>query len=150
MHGAPCRFTDPARFSLAHGGKDRHPFPVPTKVYDHTIDVLKSARRATQSSGNEEQLDAIKRLDEQARRLERTRPGPSVDALIAEERARLASSTAGAACSAGSRRRKWRSNRVAGKVVRCGRWRDTRDLAVRRSGFSRELLVDSQVAKTRG
>ena len=27
VHGAPCRFTDPARFSLAHGGKDRHPLP---------------------------------------------------------------------------------------------------------------------------
>ena len=27
VHGAPCRFTDPARFSLAHGGKDRHPVP---------------------------------------------------------------------------------------------------------------------------
>ena len=39
----PCRFTDPARFSLAHGGKDRHPFPVPLKVYDETIGVLKSA-----------------------------------------------------------------------------------------------------------
>ena len=23
VHGAPCRFSDPARFSLAHGGKDR-------------------------------------------------------------------------------------------------------------------------------
>ena len=43
MHGAPCRFTDPARFSVAHGGKDRHPFPVPLKVYDETIKVLKSA-----------------------------------------------------------------------------------------------------------
>ena len=31
VHGAPCRFSDPARFSLAHGGKDRHPFPVPTR-----------------------------------------------------------------------------------------------------------------------
>ena len=40
LHGAPCRFSDPARFSIAHGGKDRHPFPVPTKVYDHTIGVL--------------------------------------------------------------------------------------------------------------
>ena len=30
LHGTPCRFSDPARFSLAHGGKDRHPFPVPT------------------------------------------------------------------------------------------------------------------------
>ena len=43
MHGAPYRFTDPARFSFAHGGKDRHPFPVPLKVYDETIRVLKSA-----------------------------------------------------------------------------------------------------------
>ena len=37
VHGAPCRFSDPARFSLAHGGKDRHPFPVATRVYDETI-----------------------------------------------------------------------------------------------------------------
>jgi hypothetical protein len=43
VHGAPCRFADPARFSFAHGGKDRHPFPVPLKVYDETIRVLKSA-----------------------------------------------------------------------------------------------------------
>jgi len=34
VHGAPYRFTDPARFSVAHGGKDRHPFPVPLRVYD--------------------------------------------------------------------------------------------------------------------
>jgi len=45
MHGAPCRFSDPARFSLAHGGKDRHPYPVPLSVYDETIRVLKSAVR---------------------------------------------------------------------------------------------------------
>ena len=31
LHGAPYRFSDPARFSFAHGGKDRHPFPVPIK-----------------------------------------------------------------------------------------------------------------------
>ena len=43
VHGAPCRFSDPARFSFAHGGKDRHPFPVPLSVYDETIRVLKSA-----------------------------------------------------------------------------------------------------------
>jgi uncharacterized protein len=34
VHGAPYRFQDPARFSLAHGGKDRHPYPVPIKGYD--------------------------------------------------------------------------------------------------------------------
>ena len=45
VHGAPCRFQDPARFSLAHGGKDRHPFPVPLRVYDETIRVMKSAVR---------------------------------------------------------------------------------------------------------
>ena len=84
LHGAPCRFTDPARFSLAHGGKDRHPFPVPTKVYDHTIDVLKGAVRNARL-GREEQLQAIKRLDAQARRLEAHAKGPTVDALIAEE-----------------------------------------------------------------
>ncbi|WP_243837310.1 DUF763 domain-containing protein [Mucilaginibacter gilvus] len=37
------RFNDPARFSFAHGGKDGHPFPVPTKVYDETICTLQMA-----------------------------------------------------------------------------------------------------------
>lgn len=87
VHGAPCRFSDPARFSLAHGGKDRHPYPVPTKVYDRTIAVMKAAVE-TATLGNDEKLAAIRRLDEQARRLERTASGPSVEALIAEERVR--------------------------------------------------------------
>ena len=85
LHGTPCRFTDPARFSLAHGGKDRHPFPVPTKVYDHTIGVLKTAVRNAKL-GREDQLQALRRLDAQARALERTASGPSVEAFIAEER----------------------------------------------------------------
>ena len=82
VHGAPYRFTDPARFSLAHGGKDRHPFPVPLKVYDQTIGVLKSAIKNARL-GREEELAAIKRLDDQARRIERQEAGPSVDAYIA-------------------------------------------------------------------
>jgi hypothetical protein len=85
LHGAPCRFTDPARFSFAHGGKDRHPFPVPTRVYDHTIGVLKSAVQSAKL-GREEQLAALRRLDVQARRLERVASGPSVEELIARER----------------------------------------------------------------
>jgi hypothetical protein len=85
MHGAPCRFSDPARFSFAHGGKDRHPFPVPLRVYDQTIGVLKAAIGAAKL-GREEQLDALRRLDQQARRLEREAAGPSVDAVIAGER----------------------------------------------------------------
>jgi len=85
VHGAPYRFTDPARFSLAHGGKDRHPYPVPIKVYDETIRVLKSAVEKARL-GRDEELGALKRLDDQARRLERHATGPSVPALIAAER----------------------------------------------------------------
>jgi hypothetical protein len=87
VHGAPCRFSDPARFSLAHGGKDRHPFPVPIKVYDETIRVLKSAVQKAKL-GQDDLLDALQRLDNEARRLERAATGPSLDQTIAEERAR--------------------------------------------------------------
>ncbi|MFC7400008.1 DUF763 domain-containing protein [Chelatococcus sp. GCM10030263] len=87
VHGAPCRFADPARFSLAHGGKDRHPYPVPLKVYDETIGVLKSAIGQAKL-GNDERLDAIRRLDDQTRRLERTATGPSLPAFITDERRR--------------------------------------------------------------
>ena len=85
IHGAPYRFADPARFSLAHGGKDGHPFPVPLKVYDQTIGVLKSAVHKARL-GRDEKLAALKRLDDQARRLERAAKGPPVEALIAQER----------------------------------------------------------------
>lgn len=87
MHGAPYRFADPARFSLAHGGKDRHPYPVPIKVYDETIRVLKSALQSARL-GREEELSALKRLDDQARRLERVATGPSFEAVIMNERER--------------------------------------------------------------
>ena len=50
VHGAPCRFADPARFSLAHGGKDGHPFPVPLNVYDETIAGAAAARSTGRSS----------------------------------------------------------------------------------------------------
>jgi hypothetical protein len=86
VHGAPYRFTDPARFSIAHGGKDRHPYSVPLKVYDHTIEVLKTAVQKARL-GHSEELAAIKRLDDQARQLERHASGPTVAALFAEERA---------------------------------------------------------------
>lgn len=85
VHGAPYRFSDPARFSLAHGGKDRHPFPVPLKVYDETIRVLKSAV-CKAKLGREEELYALQRLDAQARSLEGDAAGSSFDALIGQER----------------------------------------------------------------
>jgi hypothetical protein len=84
VHGAPYRFTDPARFSIAHGGKDRHPFPVPIKVYDETIKVLKSAVQKAKL-GPDEELEALRRLDEQARKLECHASGRSVEKLITEE-----------------------------------------------------------------
>jgi hypothetical protein len=87
VHGAPYRFTDPARFSLAHGGKDRHPYPVPIKVYDETIRVLKSAMQNAKL-GRDEELGALKRLDDQARTLEQHASGPSVEQVIAQERER--------------------------------------------------------------
>ncbi len=87
VHGAPCRFADPARFSLAHGGKDRRPYPVPLAVYDKTIDVLKSAV-ARAKLGNEDRLEALRRLDQQARLLEQSATGPSLPAFIDEEMAR--------------------------------------------------------------
>ncbi len=87
VHGAPCRFADPARFSLAHGGKDRHPYPVPLKVYDKTIEVLKAAV-ANAKLGNEDRLAALRRLDDQARRLERSAKEPSLPDFMDEERQR--------------------------------------------------------------
>ncbi|AYG63865.1 DUF763 domain-containing protein [Rhizobium jaguaris] len=84
VHGAPYRFSDPARFSLAHGGKDRHPFPVPLKVYDETISVMKSAVRKGRL-GRDEELQALKRLDDQSRLLERYVTGPDLKEIVAGE-----------------------------------------------------------------
>jgi hypothetical protein len=90
VHGAPSRFKDPARFSLAHGGKDGHPFPVPIKVYDQTIRLLKAAVSRAKL-GSTESLAAIKRLDTQARSLESRARGQGFGAFIASERAKAPS-----------------------------------------------------------
>jgi hypothetical protein len=87
IHGAPHRFADPARFALAHGGKDGHPFPVPLKVYDETIRVMKYAVAKARLGSNEE-IAAMKRLDAQSRILEATAIGPTLPEFIAEERRR--------------------------------------------------------------
>jgi uncharacterized protein len=87
LHGAPCRFSDPARFSLAHGGKDRHPFPVPIKVYDETIRVLRSAVNKAKL-GRDDALFALHKLDVESRRLEGAAQGPAFDDVIADEFAR--------------------------------------------------------------
>jgi hypothetical protein len=85
VHGAPCRFADPARFSMAHGGKDRHPYPVPLDVYDRTIEVMRTAVHQARL-GNDEKLDALRRLDRQSRLMERSARGPALPDFIEQER----------------------------------------------------------------
>ena len=81
LHGSPSRFTDPARFAFAQGGKDRHPFPVQLEVYDETLRVLRAAVDAARL-GQDEKLQALRELDRQARRLESVAGGPSFEALV--------------------------------------------------------------------
>jgi uncharacterized protein len=85
VHGAPCRFTDPARYSLAHGGKDGHPFPVPLKVYDETLRVLKSAVSQAKLGRGDLQV-ALRQLDRQTRMLEGRVSGPSFEDWVEQER----------------------------------------------------------------
>jgi uncharacterized protein len=86
IHGTPSRFTDPARFSFAHGGKDGHPFPVPTKTYDQTIDILRSAVEKAKL-GNTDKSDAIKNLTLAAQAIEKNfMPNANFYKVIEEER----------------------------------------------------------------
>ncbi|HEV7783533.1 MAG TPA: DUF763 domain-containing protein [Chitinophagaceae bacterium] len=86
IHGTPSRFSDPARFAFAHGGKDGHPFPVPVRVYDETIDILqKSIRQAR--LGDPDKAKAVKNLYDFAARAEKDfLPNEKFDALIEKER----------------------------------------------------------------
>jgi hypothetical protein len=87
VHGAPTRFSDPARFSFAHGGKDGHPFPVPLKTYDESVSVL---RRALDSAklGDAEKLDGLARLERFSRAIEsRCEPRADFTAAITHEKA---------------------------------------------------------------
>ncbi len=86
IHGTSSRFKDPARFSFAHGGKDGHPFPVPTKVYDETIGVLQTAIHKAKL-GNSDKNEAIKRLTKIAQQAEKDFiPNANFDKVIEEER----------------------------------------------------------------
>jgi len=89
VYGTASRFSDPARFSLAHSGKDGHPYPVPLRVYDATIRVLKDAVGRA-NLGNADRLAAIRRLDAEARRLERSADAVDVEAFISTERSQSA------------------------------------------------------------
>jgi len=102
IHGVPTRFDDPARFSFAHGGKDGHPFPVPLKTYDESLnflrDALDRAKRVTATRDSEggtvsehqfgrEKLDALRRLERFTRSIEkRCAPRADFDAIMKHER----------------------------------------------------------------
>ena len=85
VHGTPTRFQDPARFSFAHGGKDRHPFPVPLKTYDESISVLRRSLDAAKL-GNSDKLEGFKRLDKFTRVIEkRLEPEAGLKETVAHE-----------------------------------------------------------------
>jgi hypothetical protein len=69
VHGAPSKFSDPARYSFALGGKDRHPFPVPLKTYDETLDVLHRSLDAAKV-GDTEKVEGFRRLEKFMSRVE--------------------------------------------------------------------------------
>ena len=104
IHGAPTRFDDPARFSFAHGGKDGHPFPVPLKTYDESMNFLRtaldrakgvrtgSASQTVNLDFGKEKLQALRRLERFTRTVEeRLKPEADFDAIMKHERAISAS-----------------------------------------------------------
>lgn len=87
VHGAPTRFSDPARFSFALGGKDRHPFPVPLMTYDESLDVLRRALDAARV-GDTEKLEAFRRLERMVLALqERGEPIADFERVVEHEHA---------------------------------------------------------------
>jgi hypothetical protein len=87
VHGAPSRFSDPARFSFAHGGKDRHPFPVPLKTYDESLNFLRGALDVARV-GDKDKIGGFRRLEGFVRGIEtQLQPQADFEAVIAHETA---------------------------------------------------------------
>jgi hypothetical protein len=86
VHGVPARFSDPARFSFAHGGKDGHPFPIPLKTYDESLGVLRRSLEVARL-GHSEKLKGFRRLDRLTRKVEEERePLADFEAATRHER----------------------------------------------------------------
>ncbi len=86
IHGTPSRFSDPARFSFAHGGKDGHPFPVPTSVYDETIEIFDRSIHLAKL-GDKEKSEALRNLSKVSLEMERGfTPNDNFDKIIQKER----------------------------------------------------------------
>ncbi len=87
VHGAPTRFSDPARFSFALGGKDRHPFPVPLKTYDESLNVLQSSLESAKI-GDRDKIGGFERLHRFVRSVEeRYKPQADFAAIVQHENA---------------------------------------------------------------
>lgn len=87
IHGTPIRFSDPARFSFALGGKDGHPYPVPLKTYDQAIDVLRNALDKSKVEGREK-LDGLRRLNQFVQAVEKnTQIEVNLPAVVAHQKA---------------------------------------------------------------
>ena len=87
IHGTPVRFSDPARYSFALGGKDGHPFPVPLKTYDESIDVLRRSLDAARLDGGDK-LEGFRRLNKFVEGVEADlRPDVDLPSLVAHEMA---------------------------------------------------------------
>ncbi|KXH84750.1 DUF763 domain-containing protein [Chryseobacterium kwangjuense] len=86
IHGAPSRFADPARFSFAHGGKDGHPFPVPTKTFDESISILRKGIEKSRL-GNSDKLNTLNKLHQIVTATEKDFiPDFDIQQVIEEER----------------------------------------------------------------
>ena len=86
IYGTPSRFTDPARFSFAHGGKDGHPFPVPTRVYDESIRILGDSIEKSKL-GYTDKSECLKRLHSTALEIEHNcAPEADFDKTIIHEK----------------------------------------------------------------
>ena len=122
IHGAPCRFTDPARFSLAHGGKDRPPLPALRPLRGDHMGARKSAVKKGKRGG-EEGLAALGRVAAEARRHERGARGGGGGNLGADERQRSIPMEAGR-CSVGRPRPSATHPKAMERPIAANAWRN--------------------------
>lgn len=62
VYGVEACWKDPCKYSFAHGGKDKIPYPVDKKTYDESIKTLKEILEKVEI-GNREKLEALKSLE---------------------------------------------------------------------------------------
>lgn len=86
IYGTPTRFSDPARYTFAHGGKGGRPYPVPVAVYDQTINTLRTTIEAAKL-GETDRQQALKKLTVLAQRAEQDFvPNDNFEQVLQKER----------------------------------------------------------------